>query len=194
MRRPSAKPRRFEADPKRPAMPGERRAQRRRRAVGIASLAALSLSLLPLVVEPPLRLLWNASPSVPVGLYGVAAGRPRAGELAVARPPARIARLIVLRRYLGPRVPLIKPVAATAGATVCRYGLAVEIDGRLAALARAEDRLGRPLPDWSGCVRLREGQLFLLAPAVLDSFDGRYFGVVDDADVIGRATPLWIKT
>ena len=180
-----------------PAMPGERRhaARRRRcRRVVAVTLAALALALVPLVVDLPTRLLWNASPSVPVGLYRVAAAPPRVGELAVVRAPARVARLAVLRRYLAADVPLIKPVAAGAGTTVCRYGLAVEIDGRLAALALAEDRLGRPLPHWSGCVRLRGGELFLLAPRVLDSFDGRYFGPVGAADVTGRATPLWTRS
>ena len=28
-------------------------------------------------------------------------------------------------------------------------------------------------------------------PAAPDSFDGRYFGVLRMADVIGRATPIW---
>ena len=28
-------------------------------------------------------------------------------------------------------------------------------------------------------------------PAAPDSFDGRYFGVLRMADVIGRATPVW---
>ena len=57
--------------------------------------------------------------------------------------------------------------------------------------ARARDRLGRPLPTWSGCRTLRSGELFVMNPAAPDSFDGRYFGVLRMADVIGRATPVW---
>mgnify|MGYP000954896449 FL=1 len=30
-----------------------------------------------------------------------------------------------------------------------------------------------------------------MTPAAPDSFDGRYFGVLRLADVIGRATPVW---
>lgn len=47
------------------------------------------------------------------------------------------------------------------------------------------------MPSWWGCRRLGAGYLFLLAPEN-DSFDSRYFGVVPEAQVIGRAAPLWL--
>ncbi|SEH14908.1 conjugative transfer signal peptidase TraF [Sphingopyxis sp. YR583] len=170
-------------------MPGERRARRRR--LGTIAGAGLALATLPLIFEPSIRLLWNASPSVPVGLYHVARAEPRVGDLVVVRPPESVERLAVLRRYLGPGVPLLKPIVATAGAEVCRYGGRVEIDGEPAAFALVADRLGRPLPGWSGCRTLRQGEYFLLAPATLTSFDSRYFGPVDRGTIIGRATPIW---
>lgn len=53
-------------------------------------------------------------------------------------------------------------------------------------------RLGRPLPAWQGCVRLCTGQFLLLMTDSPDSFDGRYFGLTGEQELIGRATPLWL--
>src|SRR3546814_8546278 len=47
----------------------------------------------------------------------------------------------------------------------------------LVAERRAVDAGDRPMPSWSGCVRLHGSQLFLLMTDNLASFDGRYFGV-----------------
>ena len=56
----------------------------------------------------------------------------------------------------------------------------------------ARDRAGRLMPWWRGCTTLDRGALLLLndPPA---SFDGRYFGPSRRTDVIGRATPLWLR-
>ena len=40
-------------------------------------------------------------------------------------------------------------------------------------------------------VRLANGDLFLMNPAVRDSLDGRYFGPLPARAVIGKATPLY---
>lgn len=153
---------------------------------------ALVLLLLPMVHQPQLRLVWNASASVPLGLYRIQHDTtPRVGELIAVRPSPALARFMAERRYVESNVPLLKPVAAEPGATVCRVGLRVTNDGRAIADALAHDRFGRALPRWSGCHRLAADQLFLIAPAHRDSFDSRYFGPVKARQVIGRAVPLW---
>jgi type IV secretory pathway protease TraF len=95
------------------------------------------------------------------------------------------------RHYVERGALLIKPVAARAGARVCRRGLVVAIDGRRVATALRADRLGRRLPTWSGCRTLTRGELFLIAPARPDSFDSRYFGRVPVSAIVGRAVPVW---
>ena len=64
---------------------------------------------------------------------------------------------------------------------------------REAAVLRA-DRLGRPLPSWRQCRRLRPGELFLLSRTNPASFDSRYFGPVSASAVIGVARPVWLDS
>jgi conjugative transfer signal peptidase TraF len=177
--------------PPRLQSPPPPRRRRWRRALGAIGASAILLTMVPLFVDLPLRLLWNASASVPVGLYAVAAGTPARGELAVVRPERGVAAYMAGRHYVPVGVPLLKPVAATAGATVCRDGAVVLIEGRPAATALRADRRGRPLPVWTGCRTLGADELFLLATASLSSFDSRYFGPVDAGAVVGRAVPVW---
>ncbi|MBA3880632.1 MAG: peptidase [Sphingobium sp.] len=142
--------------------------------------------------QPQLRLVWNVSASVPLGLYEIEPSAvPRVGDLVAVRPSPALTRFMAERRYVETNALLVKPVAALAGATVCRTNMRITLDGRAAATALPHDRFGRPLPRWSGCRRLARNQLLLIAPALRASFDSRYFGPVDRAQVIGRAFPLW---
>jgi conjugative transfer signal peptidase TraF len=164
-----------------------------RRSLWAASTVALAALIVPSIVPPDLRLVWNVSASVPLGLYRIEPGHhPLAGELAAVRPSPALARLMAARRYVEQGALLVKPVAAIMGARVCRQRFAVTINGMQIASALDHDRFGRDLPRWAGCRTLRADQYFLLAPNVPASFDSRYFGPVVAADVIGRATPLWV--
>ncbi|MES2136916.1 MAG: S26 family signal peptidase [Pseudomonadota bacterium] len=157
----------------------------------IAAAAVLALAGTP-VSRPAPVLLWNASPSSPVGLYLVRSpARLKTGETAIAWPPSAARRLAGERHYLPAGVLLVKRVAATSGARVCARGKTIFVDGRAAAVRRSRDRAGRRLPWWSGCRRLRKGDLFLLAPDVPEAFDGRYFGVTHASEVIGAGRLLW---
>lgn len=157
-------------------------------AAGVATIIASAATM-------PVALVWNASASVPIGLYRVVPARTlRPGMLVVVRPNAGLARFMARRRYLGTGALLVKPVAATDGQTVCRHGRVVTIDGRLAAIALDADSVGRPLPIWSGCHRLMPGMVFLLAPAMPASFDGRYFGPVATSRIVGRAVAVWTRS
>lgn len=149
-----------------------------------------ALFIIVAALAPHPRLIWNASASEPVGLYRVIADRePMAGELVAIRPPAALARFLAGRHYLPLGVPLLKAVAAGQGASVCRRGTIVTIDGVRRAIARTRDRRGRALPDWHGCRTVRDGELFLLGDAQ-DSMDGRYFGPIASEGLFGRAIPI----
>lgn len=156
--------------------------------VGVVATATLTTLAMPVSRYA----VWNATASVPTGLYAI---RRKAslhvGERVAIEPPPELRRLLAERGYLPTGMPLIKRIAAVSGQHVCRFGHGVTIDGAFVGVARARDRLDRPLPAWFGCRTLRSGELFVMNPAAPDSFDGRYFGVLREADVIGRATPVW---
>lgn len=121
--------------------------------------------------------VWNASPSIPIGLYRISPTPVVLGDVVLLRLPFRSAALAARRGYLARAAYLAKPVAAVAGDTVCRYGTRILVRGRVMARARLLDRAGRPMPTWHGCRTLRLSELFLLSESP-DSFDSRYFGPV----------------
>jgi conjugative transfer signal peptidase TraF len=152
---------------------------------------AVALIIAPTVAQqPPLLVVWNASPSVPVGLYLVTQASPRVGDLVVLRLPPVIAAFAAGRGYLPTSTYLLKPIAAVAGDLVCRFGEEIVVRGVVAATAQTTDDAGNAMPTWRGCRVLQAGEVFVLAdhPA---SFDSRYFGPLDDVSVAGRATSLW---
>ncbi len=153
----------------------------------------LSIPATPATLVPTPRLVWNASASAPIGFYWRVAGAPSRGDLVLARAPHWARRLAAERHYLPLNVPLLKRVAAIAGDVICASGDAVSIDGHVVAHRLASDRMGRPLPQWEGCKTLGAGEFFLLMADVPDSFDGRYFGVTERRDIIGRLEPLWTR-
>jgi conjugative transfer signal peptidase TraF len=152
-----------------------------------AMLAVLAVAC-PAAKAP--RIVWNVSPSVPVGLYRLLASSPARGGLVVIRLPEPFLTLAGDRGYLPTGILLIKPIAAAAGDLVCRHGALVTINGRTVALARTADAWDRPLPGWQGCRRLNAHQIFVLSPAP-DSFDSRYFGPLDRRHIVGMAMPVW---
>jgi len=155
---------------------------------GMVAAATLTSTAFPLA-----RLfVWNATASVPVGLYAIGAqtGLQRGDRVAI-EPASRLQRYLASRGYLPAGVPLIKEVAAFGGDTVCRHDLLVTINGTAAGAARRLDSLGRELPVWEGCRTIAADELFVMNRRAPGSFDGRYFGPVARADVIGRARPVW---
>lgn len=169
------------------------RVRRRPRAVLALTLFGLGLIGLATLARPAPWLVWNASASAPVGLYRVLPGNAARGDLVLVRTPDSMRQLAAERGYLPQNVPLVKRVAAASGDIVCAAGDAISINGRVVAERLARDRLGRPLPTWSGCHLLDGAEAFLLMEGVSDSFDGRYFGPVPTADIIGRLVPLWVE-
>ena len=168
--------------------------QRRKLARRAALIAIGGTILLGSAVFPPApRLVWNASASAPIGLYTVAPDSlAEPGDMVIARVPEPFRRLAAIRRYLPMNVPLVKRVAAAAGDEVCALDQEIFVNGRPAAERRRVDGAGRVMPMWSGCVLLRGRQLFLLTDAPA-SFDGRYFGVTEGTDIVGRARLLWAR-
>jgi conjugative transfer signal peptidase TraF len=144
------------------------------------------------VFRPVPKLIWNASASVPIGLYAMhPAGALHIGELLVVAPPEPLATFLDERHYLPKSVPLLKHVAALPGQTVCRTRGTITVDGIVVGVALGRDHLGRLLPTWQGCRALTAGEVFLMNRLANASLDGRYFGPLPTTTIVGRADPIW---
>ena len=127
----------------------------------------------------------NLSPSVPRGVY----------RLAAVSPPLARGTLVVLpvpravRRWHSRWQPLLKPIAALAGDLVCAQADGLWIAGQAYGPVYPEAG-GAPLPRLQGCVRVPAGAVFLASPAPR-SLDGRYFGMTPVATLTAQAVPVW---
>lgn len=164
----------------------------KRQTVLVISVIAVSAIAITAMVAMPRRIIWNASASVPIGLYLVQdANQLRVGDLLVATPPPEIEEFLANGRYVPAGVPLIKHVSALPGQTICRIGNTITVDLRVVGKARKRDSKDRLLPTWQGCLPLASQQIFLMNTAVPDSLDGRYFGPFERSNIVGRAVPIW---
>jgi len=146
------------------------------------------------IFHPVPKLIWNASASVPAGLYAVhPAGAHYVTELVVARPPEPLASFLAEHRYLPKGVPLLKRILALPGQNVCRSNLTITVDGIAMGDALDRDSRGRKLPVWQGCRVVAPGEIFLMNWQSRDSLDGRYFGFLPVSTIVGRADPLWTR-
>ena len=126
----------------------------------------------------------NGSPSVPCGVYRLAAVAPplARGTLVVLPVPASV------RAWHSRWVPLLKPVAAMAGAVVCVGDEGLWVEGQWYGPVLHE-AAGQPLPRIRGCLAVPDGEVFLASP-VPRSLDGRYFGPTPVAALTARAIPI----
>lgn len=163
-----------------------------RRFTVTAMLTGAALVVVPIVTGHAPRFIWNASASVPIGLYSLApVASVEVGDMLVVLPPDDLAVFLDAHGYLPRGVPLIKRVLALPGAEVCRRGATVTAYDHPYGDAQPRDRFGRDLPQWQGCRIVADGELFLMNWDAADSLDGRYFGALPASTVIGRALPLY---
>jgi type IV secretory pathway protease TraF len=154
----------------------------------IATVGFVFLAMKPLINPVPL-LIWNASKSVPIGWYFIAKRQPMIGEIAVIKPVDWVQLYASSRGYLPQNVWLLKPIFAANPSIICRFGSHVFVNGRQVAKAKIADKMYRVLPVWKGCIALSSTQYFVLGRH-RDSFDSRYFGPVEQSQIVGTAFSL----
>jgi conjugative transfer signal peptidase TraF len=154
--------------------------------LGSALIALPATGLLPSI------LLYNPSQSAPQGWYRIEPlEHVVRGDQVVSNLPQEAAEFAAQRGYLPRGIPVIKTVAALEGDTGCDTGGVLGINDVPTVRLLAADKAGRPLPSpWRTCRRLLPDEFLLLSDRTQDSFDGRYFGAVQKADIIGRA--VWM--
>jgi conjugative transfer signal peptidase TraF len=159
----------------------------------VAMVLGVSAAAIPLAIDVSPRFIWNATASVPIGLYAVEpASQLHLNDLVVVRPPDDVAAFLAEGGYLPLGAPILKHVLALPEQTVCRFGSGVSVDTLAVGDARERDSRGRALPVWQGCRVVAAGDVFLMNRSA-NSFDGRYFGPLPAASIVGRAEPLWTE-
>jgi conjugative transfer signal peptidase TraF len=160
----------------------------------LTTIGAVAFLLASTGEQSPKRLIWNASESVPIGLYRLRPLRKLAvTDLVAVQPPEPLATSLSEGGYLPRGIPMLKRILALPGQTVCRDHLTIAVDDIALGQARERDGHGRLLPVWQGCRVVADGEVFLMNWQSADSLDGRYFGVLPATVIIGRAEPVWTK-
>jgi conjugative transfer signal peptidase TraF len=155
------------------------------RLFGVTALASALACLL------AWHLVWNWTPSLPLGLYWLSRGAPPTpGALVAFAVPAAVRDLVRDRHYLPAGAMLVKRVVATPGDRVCTDAGTFTINGLPLGAILTEDTAGRALPHYEGCGPVPEGLLYV-ASHHAKSFDSRTFGPVPASDIRGTVTPLW---
>ena len=145
----------------------------------------------------------NLSGSMPVGLYLIAREPPVRGSIVLACLRMDVAQLAMARGYVprggscpGGAMPVGKPVLAVAGDTVAVLVEGLQLNGAPVPNSGAllADRNGRPLPKLPiGRHVVRDGEFWLVSNYSPFSFDSRYFGPMNAAEVRAHLRPLWIS-
>lgn len=160
-------------------------------------LAASVLAFVAFLAGPSFLLdcplvLYPASPSLPIGLYLRTFEPIETGKIVAFKIPEEA------RRYQSERghdVPanflFMKPIAAGPGDQVCNSLAGLFINGERIADTASHDPDGRLLPVWRHCRRLDRDEYFMVSTHIPNSFDSRYFGPVEGAEIAAVYRPLF---
>jgi conjugative transfer signal peptidase TraF len=147
-------------------------------------------------------LRFNATPSVPVGLYWVSSD-PRAKFVEFC-PPESAGPLSVARGYRHRAagacpdrgVPLLKPVVARGGDIVELSVRGISVNGIPIpnTTPRPYDSAARPLIAWPfGRYEVAPGAMWVASSYNPRSFDSRYFGPINETAIKHRLRPIWTE-
>lgn len=170
----------------------------RRVALGAAGAAAVLGALA--AVAHQTGVVINTTASLPLGLYrAIDAPLARGAYVKFCPPPSALFDEAARRGYLhagfcpGGYGPLLKRVLAVPGDRVQVAGDGVRIDGRFVPLSAPmwADGGGRTLPRYVQDRVLNSSELMLMSDISPVSFDARYFGPVDRAQVQAVIEPLF---
>lgn len=120
-------------------------------------------------------ILYNATPSMPVGFYFRTSAPIKKGAIVTVRAVDVAPDYAAARNFTDPGDRFLKRVVGAAGDVLCASGAEITLNGARVAERKAKDSAGRALPTWEGCVTLDRDRAFLLGETP-DSFDGRYWG------------------
>jgi len=133
------------------------------------------------------KLLYNPSPSAPVGWYKVETRNGyELGDMVAVQLPDWAEELAVKRGYLAPDTPVIKTIVGGPGDEYCVHESRLEVGNDQSFYIHHADSQMREMPVLPvGCRRLDVGKYLIASVSYDRSFDSRYFGPVDVSGIIG---------
>ncbi|MFW5498413.1 MULTISPECIES: conjugative transfer signal peptidase TraF [unclassified Maridesulfovibrio] len=138
---------------------------------------------------------FNFTDSMPHGIYQIVPGKPGRGDLITfsITEDNPYFQISLERNYLGlnGNRPLLKTLAGLPGDSVDISAEGVCINSELLphTQARSSDRYGRQLPIFLNSTVIPSSKSLALSTYTENSFDGRYFGLVD-MDQVRRVIPI----
>ena len=168
----------------------------------ILAIGVLTLSISLLVLSIVLRFggfYINTTPSLPVGLYRIADEPVSKGAYVAFCPPqSDVFDWAVTRGYInsgncpGGTGQLLKRVHAVAGDTVLIDETGITVNGQwlLNSTPLSTDTFGTVLPQHHFNAALGESEYLLLSDLNPHSFDARYFGVINHAQIVHVVRPV----
>ncbi|MGI9509905.1 MAG: S26 family signal peptidase [Geminicoccaceae bacterium] len=159
-------------------------------------LAASVIAFAALLAGPSLLngpiILYPSSPSLPIGLYVRTFEQVETGKIVAFSMPDKAKRYQIERGHdVPPNFLFMKPIAAGPGDQVCNSFSGLFINGKRIAETVSHDSDGRLLPVWRQCRHLHHDEYFMLSTHIPNSFDSRYFGPVEGAEIAAVYRPLF---
>ncbi|SEN34853.1 conjugative transfer signal peptidase TraF [Nitrosomonas marina] len=169
----------------------------------ILAISVLILSIVLFVLSIILRIggfYINTTPSLPVGLYRIVDEPVLKGAYVAFCPPQRdVFDWAVVRGYFNPGDcpggygQLLKRVHAVAGDTILIDETGITVNGQWLpnSVPLSTDVYGAALPQYRLNAVLGESEYLLLSDLNPHSFDARYFGVIDHAQIVHVVRPVF---
>lgn len=151
-------------------------------------IMALLLVLLIGIKKIGWGIVYQPTPSMPIGFYVVFPAKQfQRNDTVVFQPPEAFRQFLRIHHWAPDNGYLMKYVVGVPEDFVCnRYGILTVNDKKIANLYRFYEK-SRPLPKKNFCQRLKKDQYLLMNPKVPRSFDGRYFGPINQKAILGKA-------
>ncbi len=112
------------------------------------------------------------------------------GDIVLFRPNPNIENLMLSRGWILPDSPMMKYLRGLPGDFVCIQNNQLWINQVLIGPVAQKDSLGRDLPHWKFCQVLKPGQYLMISTRSTHSFDGRYFGWINQDQMIAKAIKI----
>lgn len=167
--------------------------------IGVLAIS-ISLFVLSIVLRIG-RFYINTTPSLPVGLYRIVDEPVSKGAYVAFCPPqSDVFELAIIRGYInagncpGGYGQLLKRAHAVAGDTVLIDETGISVNSELLANSAplSTDAYGAALPQYRLNAVLGESEFLLLSDLNPHSFDARYFGVIERAQIVHIVSPVFI--